>query len=196
MHRPGVVFPNGAFLLRGVGEAAGRGALRERGVEIFVSLLERAAVEAGGYDFLPPDYPPVRGGDLFGLLLFKVVLELGADGLGFGFESLDLALKLLQLADAVLDLAVCHGVVSFVVCGVGPWERVTVPGGVKFILAWQRFLVRSRYSVVALAVSLCPAFNLHRVAPCVLTLLYTHNVCLSMLIMHKIHVPILCNLYT
>ena len=67
-------------------------------------------------------------------------------------------------------------------------------GGVKFISAWQRFLVRSLSSVVALAVA--PAFDLHRVSPFVLATLYTIMACMSIGNIHEIEEYILCKLYS
>lgn len=69
-------------------------------------------------------------------------------------------------------------------------------GGIKFISAWQRFLVRTLSYVVALAVSLRPAFDLHRDSPFVLTLLYTKIRCTSIGNVHKVLVYVLCIMCT
>ena len=71
---------------------------------------------------------------------------------------------------------------------------MTVQGGIGFTSAWQLFSVRSLSSLVALTVARRSTLTV--LSPFDLTLLYTHNVCLSMPIMHKLRVPILCNLYT
>ena len=67
-------------------------------------------------------------------------------------------------------------------------------GGVKFISAWQRFLVRSLSSVVALAVARRSTFTVS--LPSFWLVLYTQNACLSIGEVHKLWVHILWIVYT